>query len=227
MRLETGMFWKRPSHISDEDLSAYVDGALGEGARVRVDEHAAACERCREALDQLLQLKASLAAMPRESAPRSFAVRQADLEDRPAAPASARGSPVLLGGLATVALVTFVTLVAVDVGGSIGGSGESDGDNSVAESGDQSFGDVAAEEPSSPGGGESAIADDGEDAVADDGDTRAGEPPAEPTDTGQDVTTQTEDDDDGTDVPLRAAQAGTAALALVAGGGLWYSRRRA
>jgi Putative zinc-finger len=206
------MFWNRPSHASDKDLSALADGALTENARIRVEKHVSACERCRSELGELREIRASLAALPRASAPRSFAVRQADVKAAPAARAPASRQPVLLGGLATIALVTFVTLVAVDVGGSTDSNDSSGTDGAergtVAESEDRSFDDVGAE-PDASGGGESAVVD---------------EPPAAPT--AEDVIVQATQDDNGSDVPLRAAEAGAAAVALGAGGALFYVWRR-
>jgi hypothetical protein len=110
-----------------------------------------------------------------------------------------------------IALVAFFTLVAVDVGGSSNSSSDSsgtDGAGTVAESEDRGFDDVAAE-PDASGGGESAVAD---------------EPPTAPT--VEDAVEQTDEDSGGSDVPLRAAEAVTAVVALGAVGGLFYVWRR-
>ncbi len=111
-------FWRqRRQHIKEADLSAYVDGRPEQTARVRIEAHAEVCDDCREALVELRALRTALRELPRAAAPRSFALREADV--RPVASAQPTGgsarAPALLGGLASVALVAFVMLVSVDV----------------------------------------------------------------------------------------------------------------
>lgn len=120
-------FFRRKHPISDDELNAYVDDQLSADARDRLDVHVEACAACRETLVELRSVRQALHDLPRETAPRSFALRQADVE----APARARpagafaGAPSLLGALATVSIVAFVALVAVDAGGTpTGGSGD-------------------------------------------------------------------------------------------------------
>ena len=111
-------FWRqRRQHIKEADLSAYVDGRPEQTARVRIEAHVESCAECREALVELRALRTALRELPRVAAPRSFALREADV--RPVAAGHPAGTtaraPALLGGLASVALVAFVMLVSVDV----------------------------------------------------------------------------------------------------------------
>ena len=109
------MFFWRKHPIRDADLSAYVDGQLEPPARDRLEVHIETCTPCREVLAELSMLRSALRELPPATAPRSFALREADVrgEAKPS-PMPAR-PPALLGGLASVALVAFVALVGVDV----------------------------------------------------------------------------------------------------------------
>jgi hypothetical protein len=111
-------FW-RPRHpISDSDLSAFIDGALGAAARARVDAHVASCAACREVLAGLRAVRQALGALPRAEAPRSFALREADVRPAPRPAMTSLGrAPALLGGLATAAFLAFGVLVGVDLTG--------------------------------------------------------------------------------------------------------------
>ncbi|MBN1934812.1 MAG: zf-HC2 domain-containing protein [Anaerolineae bacterium] len=68
-----------------ERLSAYIDRALPERERARVQSHLESCELCREELEMLLWTKRLLRQAPTIPVPRAFVVRRADLEGRPAA----------------------------------------------------------------------------------------------------------------------------------------------
>ncbi|MBI4570863.1 MAG: zf-HC2 domain-containing protein [Chloroflexi bacterium] len=109
-------FW-RPRHpVNDSDLSAYVDGALEGAARARVDVHVDACAACREALAGLREVRRALGALPRARAPRSFALREADVRPAPRPAMTPPGrAPALLGGLAAAAFLAFGVLVGVDL----------------------------------------------------------------------------------------------------------------
>ena len=127
LRKARGVFFFRRKHpINDGELNAYVDDQLAAGARDRLETHVESCSACRETLVELRAVRQALHDLPHERAPRSFALRQADVE----APVPTRaagafaGAPSLLGALATVSIVAFVVLVAVDAGGTpTGGSG--------------------------------------------------------------------------------------------------------
>jgi hypothetical protein len=116
-------FWHRHA-VSGETLSAYADGALDAPARARVDVHLDSCLACREALGELRAVRRSLRELPRERAPRSFALREADVlpAPRPAAMPFGR-APALLAGLAMTAFLAFGVLVGVDLSTGTGGDG--------------------------------------------------------------------------------------------------------
>lgn len=56
-------------HIEVENLSAWVDGELGPADATRVEQHVAACDRCRERLRLVRDLVRAAAALPRDTAP--------------------------------------------------------------------------------------------------------------------------------------------------------------
>ena len=123
----------RDSHCSEDDLSAYLDAQLPEGARERCAAHLDACSACRQALDGLSAVRSSLRALPRAAAPRSFRLREADVgSGQPKAPWTVRAVP-LLSGVSAVSLVAFVALVGVSASGGIdlGTSSSKDFDGSV------------------------------------------------------------------------------------------------
>jgi hypothetical protein len=68
--------WFRRHPVSEADLSAFVDGALSPPARAaKVRAHVEGCDSCRARVEDLLQLRTMVRALPRPEAPRSFAVR--------------------------------------------------------------------------------------------------------------------------------------------------------
>ncbi|MCH7838168.1 MAG: zf-HC2 domain-containing protein, partial [Chloroflexi bacterium] len=109
------MFFWRKHPIRDVDLSAYVDGQLEPPARDRLEAHIETCTPCREALAELRALRSALQELPPATAPRSFALREADVRAEAKPSLTPARPPALLGGLASVALVAFVALVGVDV----------------------------------------------------------------------------------------------------------------
>ncbi len=112
-------FWSnlRQRHaVGDEELNAYIDGELDDAARSRVEAHIESCAVCRDALDELRMVSQSLQSLAGVQAPRSFALREADVESAPAQPAGwLAGATPLLGGVAAVAFLAFFVLVGVDV----------------------------------------------------------------------------------------------------------------
>ncbi|MBF6600413.1 MAG: zf-HC2 domain-containing protein [Dehalococcoidia bacterium] len=102
-------------------LSACLDGALADDAAAALTAHVATCAACARELAGLQSVRAVLASLPQEEAPRSFRLRAADQAPAPRRqPAlSARLLPLLSAGAA----VAFVALVAVSVlGGGNGGA---------------------------------------------------------------------------------------------------------
>ncbi len=227
-------FWRRRHPVSDEELSAYIDGQLAPAARTRLEAHIETCAGCRDALAELRSLQRTLGALPQAQAPRSFALREADV--RPSEATSqvgmfSRATPVL-SGVAMVAAVVFVVLVGVDLSGqgsSRGGDGASvaglatsaDLEAAAApEAADELDGDDARLE-------EQGIVDSGGDAAEPEAPQSlpdsAPELPATSFEPPPDAELVAEGDDR---TPLRAADAATAALALVVGGSLLLARWR-
>jgi anti-sigma factor RsiW len=58
----------------NEHLNAFLDGALDEVTRRRLERHLAACDRCREDVDQLRLTRDALRALPARRAPRPFTI---------------------------------------------------------------------------------------------------------------------------------------------------------
>ncbi len=56
-------------HITQQQLNAYVDGALGEHEHQEVGAHLESCGECRDALAELMSLVAELGGLPREGRP--------------------------------------------------------------------------------------------------------------------------------------------------------------
>jgi anti-sigma factor RsiW len=62
-------------HVSGEDLSAFLDGALAARDRARVDSHLADCRACRDEAASLRHLKLALSSAPRRTLPADLALR--------------------------------------------------------------------------------------------------------------------------------------------------------
>lgn len=60
-------------NCSQFDLKAYVLGELAEADRLAAEQHARACQECREELERLSLTRAALAALPEEEPPRRIA----------------------------------------------------------------------------------------------------------------------------------------------------------
>lgn len=71
---------KREHRHVGELLSAYVDGELSSRDRSRVQQHLSQCADCRADLHSLRWTKQLLGQAPALKAPRSFVIREADLE---------------------------------------------------------------------------------------------------------------------------------------------------
>lgn len=142
------MIFRSRAHASDADLSAYIDGQLSGRVHERVSGHLDGCSICQQALEELRAVRASLQALPRAPAPRSFALREAQVTPRQ--PGGAFTAMPLLSGVAAMALIAFFAVVGVDMG--IGG-GWSSGSGSTAAR-PASFSQV----PAAPGAAESSDA---------------------------------------------------------------------
>jgi anti-sigma factor RsiW len=113
------MFFRRRIHATDDELSAYLDSALGAGVRERVGGHIDGCAICQEALAGLRAVQTSLRGM-RARAPRSFAVREAAVRPAPAGRLSL--ATPLLSGVTAMAVLAFFAVVSMDMSGDGGGS---------------------------------------------------------------------------------------------------------
>jgi len=100
--------------VRREDLSAYLDDRLAPPQRSRVDEHLAACDRCRRELEDLRAVVRALRGLPQAPVPRSFRLSPAQVETaRPAArPTWAYGA---LGTATAAATILFVALLSGDL----------------------------------------------------------------------------------------------------------------
>lgn len=228
--------------ITEAALSAYVDGELSAGERSRVERHLDGCATCRETLAGLRAVRSALQALPRATAPRSFALRQADVRPRAAARSAGWFASPALAGVAMVALVSFFSLVSVDLIVQSGGTADKSNTGAVVQPAADSFGFAedqserppddkdnrqavgtlsgsdATATPLLPATGAPAEAGDDDDAVL-----NYAEATAVPLLPATAAPAET-DGDDGT--VLHIAEAGTAALAVVAAGAFVFTRRR-
>ena len=110
-------FLRRGHRPDAEELSAYLDGRLDASASERARLHIGACPVCAQRVEELGRVRSSLTAMPEVTLPRSFRLRQADVEGR--VPAAGGVSPWLkaMPALSAAALVLFAVVVLADPGG--------------------------------------------------------------------------------------------------------------
>jgi Putative zinc-finger len=244
------VFWRNRHDVSEEELNAYSDGSLASARAEQVRAHAETCSDCAEALIELGTLRSALGEMPSVHVPRSFALRQADVEAAPAvAPTAALGGVFgsltpMLTGVAAIALVAFVVLAGVDLTST---SSENSNDSAAVAQTMSSERAAATGElaPAASGLGETDLSGDGDDAapvpgVADavpepDVTIEAGdsnEYASLPNDDGDkgdieagaEAATVNSEDDDGNG--LRIAEIVTAVAAISAGGAALYVWRR-
>ncbi|HEU0073664.1 MAG TPA: zf-HC2 domain-containing protein [Dehalococcoidia bacterium] len=117
------MTWFRRSVHPEEDLSAYVDGELGERARRAVETHLASCEACSTLLTELRDTKALLSELPRVEPRRSLALGREFAVERRVVPAPRRMSLSFAPAVALTILVGLLFVDAIDTTG--GGSDDS------------------------------------------------------------------------------------------------------
>ena len=117
--------------VSEEELSAYLDGRLPTAAQERVDAHLKACTDCSRKLEETLSLVAELRRLPRATASRSFAIspelaaatrREAD-RARQDERATARRAYLGLSGATAAAAVLLIAVLGVKLAPSLGGNG--------------------------------------------------------------------------------------------------------
>ena len=120
----------RRRHTPDsEALSAYVDGRLEPALARELEAHVAGCDACTTRLGELRQVRTMLSALGSVPVPRSFRLRQADVEAparAPAAPATTYGSRGVLAfapALSGVAVLLLGAVVWADMATRGDGSG--------------------------------------------------------------------------------------------------------
>ncbi len=237
------MLFQRSIHASDDDLSAYLDGRLAAGTRERIDGHLSGCAICQRALEGLRAVRSALQGLPAVRAPRSFALREADV--RPAARAGGvtRAMP-LLSGMTAAAMLAFFALVGFDFAG--GGSSSSssagrpailaagaasDTAKSLAQSNNVELAMTATFEraAAAPSGFGSAVSTPDlatANTFADDSGTLAFRV-APSVVTPEPATTRAASESSNNDMGMHVAEAALAAVALVSGAGvIIVSRRR-
>jgi hypothetical protein len=96
-----------------ESLSVYIDGALTDVERTRLESHLATCDACRNELEGLRAASEALRGLPAIAAPRSFALTEAMVQSPARAPAGY--SPVLNTAMRLSAAGLAVALAAVMV----------------------------------------------------------------------------------------------------------------
>ena len=234
------LFWRRRHPIRDEDLSAYVDGELDAASHARVEAHLDVCAACREAVSELGAVRQAMRELPRARAPRSFALREADVRPESPQPVGMLGRATpLLSGVAVVAFLSFWALVGLDVADRpserITSPSATQFDDTLTETADE---EAAALAPSARESADGAEGDDnavyGE--IEMDDELAAREEPGEeplavegaPSPEAVRDAAAEMDAEDGGRTGLRAAEAATAAVALAAAGSLalvWWRRR--
>ena len=112
------IFNRGHTHISQDDLSEYLDGRLSGTAAARIDRRLTECATCRQELDALRSTVSVLQQMPELTLPRSFV-----MPGPPPAPVAVR-SPAPLrmpqwvySGTAATAALVFAILVSADATG--------------------------------------------------------------------------------------------------------------
>ncbi len=107
------LFKSEHQHIENL-LSAYLDGELSSHERARVEKHLARCAVCAQNLHTLRQTVALLGQLPPVAVPRSFAVRPAQVVERPGV-FQVRRRYAYLRAATILATILFAVVVAGDV----------------------------------------------------------------------------------------------------------------
>jgi hypothetical protein len=167
------MTWFRRSVHPEDELSAYVDGELGERARRAVEAHLASCEACSTLLKELQGTKSLLSELPKSELRRSLTLGPQFAVERRTAAAPRRMSFSFAPAVALSVLVALLLVDAADF--SAGGSSSDEAFDAAAstasrQSAPEAGGDLALEatkddeEPAAAGGAAAAAEDAGGDA---------------------------------------------------------------
>ncbi|HEY8172708.1 MAG TPA: zf-HC2 domain-containing protein, partial [Dehalococcoidia bacterium] len=103
-------------------LSEYMDERATPDQRASIETHVASCAACRAWLVETTAMRSALRAMPEVDAPRSFRLRQSDVEVAPrtsASPGWLRAMPAL----AAASIVVFALVLGTDLATRDSGSG--------------------------------------------------------------------------------------------------------
>ncbi|NPA91309.1 MAG: hypothetical protein GXO55_07675 [Chloroflexi bacterium] len=102
----------RSRHVSDKELSLFIDHRLNSRDRQRVEAHLQECASCRRAYEDMQATVLFLQQMPRVAAPRAFTLTEADVQSvrKPS-----RSRPVWLRWAAAVVAVTFLFVIGLDL----------------------------------------------------------------------------------------------------------------
>ena len=151
--------------VSEEDLSACVDGRLSARAQERVDAHIKTCADCGRKLEEMRSLVAEMRMLPEAKAPRSFALspelaaatrREGD-RARQEERATARRVYLGLSGATVAAAILLIAVVGSDMAFlSRGNGGQSSSSGATI-----SLGREAASSPSDDNAQKGAIAESG------------------------------------------------------------------
>ena len=220
------MLFRRRLHATNDELNAYLDGALGGSVLERIRGHVDACAICQEALEGLRTVQASLRGL-RAQAPRSFALREAAV--RPA-PARAPGGPArampLLSGVTAMALIAFFAVVSVDMAGDGGGRQTARGALRSAAIGDDMSQAVPRAGDTASLGEIERTTEEGQRLTVTASGAAYNGIGAPPSATPEPVIGAPADEDGDDTMKLRVAEGALAALALVSGGSAFVLVRR-
>lgn len=122
---------KRCRTIEDR-LSAYLDGELSARDRAEVEEHLRACRRCGSTLEDLRSVIRSVRSVPAPAVPAGLQDRLLDRVAAEEPPAAARPNPPWLRLAAAGIAACFLIVLALHLGGLIGGPRRVPGEVTVA-----------------------------------------------------------------------------------------------
>src|SRR5688572_10701154 len=100
------------AHLTDEQLSTFVDDRLDTAERVDANLHLQSCADCNQSLQELTYTVRVLHALPTPSLPRSFQIVE---PSRTSFWTRLFGSGVALQGLAAASAALFVVLFSADM----------------------------------------------------------------------------------------------------------------
>jgi hypothetical protein len=246
----------RRQHSPDVDeLSEYADGRGTAAARASVEAHVGGCDACRARLAELTEVRATLQWIQLAEAPRSFRLRQADVERQPRAVPAALGLLRLMPAVSAAAVLVFAVVLGADLAtrgesgsGRMAASRANGTSAEIAadaaapstdfEAGAAEAGDAPAPGALAPSEDNAGTITDGDDAAARGGDEPNGNVLRhELAETAQAAreeelratsTDAVADDDDGNRTAFRVVEVVTAVVAVAAGVGAlaWWRRSR-